>query len=127
MLKAIYSFQDRAAPGERLFVGPMDLRRTPYSDASFYFLFPDLVPATYFIEMDPGIAHAEGSRLADDVASADWLILSNVWTDWTEPNDSDRLGPDAPNQVVRDDVCLFDDYGANPAGAPWFGLYERWW
>lgn len=121
----VADLQDRAAPGERLFVGPMDLRRTPYSDASFYFLFPDLVPATYFIEMDPGIADAEGSRLADDVASADWLILSNVWTDWTEPNDSDRLGPDAPNQVVRDDFCLVDDYGANPAGAPWFALYER--
>lgn len=117
--------QARATPGERLFVGPMDLRRTPYSDASFYFLFPDLVPATYFIEMDPGIADAEGSRLADDVASADWLILSNVWTNWAEPNDSDRLGPDTPNQVVRDQFCLVDDYGATPDGEPWFALYER--
>ena len=71
------------------------------------------------------IADAEGSGLDDDVASADWLILSNVWTNWSEPNDSDRLGPDAPNQVVRDQFCLVGDYGENPAGEPWFSLYGR--
>ncbi|MBK5332651.1 MAG: glycosyltransferase family 39 protein, partial [Ilumatobacteraceae bacterium] len=40
-------------PGERLLVGPSDLRRTWYSDAFFYYMFPELTPATYFIEMDP--------------------------------------------------------------------------
>ena len=34
--------------GERLLVGPSDLRRTWYSDAFFYYLFPELTPATYF-------------------------------------------------------------------------------
>ena len=115
----------RAQPGERLFVGPVDLRQTPYSDAFFYFLFPDLVPATYFIEMDPGIANAPGSRLASDVASADWLILSNVWTGWTEPNASRDVGSDAPNEVVRRDFCLVSDYGDKGDGQPWFQLYQR--
>ena len=49
-------------PGDRLLVGPSDLRRTWYSDAFFYWLFPELEPATYFIEMDPGLANADGSR-----------------------------------------------------------------
>ena len=47
-------------PGERLLVGPSDLRRTWYSDAFFYYMFPELTPATYFIEMDPGLANAPG-------------------------------------------------------------------
>ena len=46
-------------PGQRLFVGPVDLRKTPYSDAYLYYMLPDLVPATYYIEMDPGVANAE--------------------------------------------------------------------
>ena len=100
----------RSRPGQRLFVGPADLRKTPYSDAYFYFLFPELTPATYFIEMDPGVANAPGSRLADDVAGADWLILSRVWEGWTEPNSSSVLGPDRPNEVVRDQFC--------PVGSP---------
>ena len=47
-------------PGERLLVGPSDLRRTWYSDAFFYYMFPELTPSTYFIEMDPGLANAAG-------------------------------------------------------------------
>jgi hypothetical protein len=31
-------------PGERLFVGPSDLSKTPYSDAYWYYLFGDLDP-----------------------------------------------------------------------------------
>ena len=118
-------------PGDRLLVGPADLRRTIYSDASFYYLFPDLTPATFFIEMDPGLADREGSRLADDVASADWLILTNFWTGWFEPNASSEFGSDVPNQVVADQFCVVGNYenalvllyercaegdGINPAG-----------
>ncbi|MCB0978646.1 MAG: hypothetical protein KDB02_14435, partial [Acidimicrobiales bacterium] len=111
-------------PGERLLVGPVDFRFTPYSDAFFYFLFPDLVPATRYIEMDPGIANAPDSGLADEVASADWLILSNVWTNWAEPNASLDAGSDAPNKVVQEKFCKVGAYG-NRDGAPWFELYRR--
>lgn len=111
-------------PGERLLVGPVDFRFTPYSDAFFYFLFPDLVPATRYIEMDPGIANRDDSGLADEVASADWLILSNVWSNWDEPNASRQPGSDAPNQVVRDRFCLAGSYGDRD-GRPWFELYRR--
>ncbi len=116
---------ERSKPGQRLFVGPLDLRKTPYSDAFYYYLFPHLVPATYFIEMDPGIANAKGSRLPDDVASADWLILSNVWTGWTEPNASRDVGPDTANQVVRRKFCEVQRFGDKGDGQPWFVLYRK--
>lgn len=99
-----------ATAGQRLFVGPADLRRTVYDDPFIYHLFPELTPATYFIELDPGLANAEGSSLADDVASADWLVLTNFWTSWYEPNSSADFGSDAPNQVVADQFCLVESF-----------------
>jgi hypothetical protein len=114
-----------AQPGERLFVGPVDLRRTPYSEAFFYYLFPELTPATRYIEMDPGIANAEDSGLADEVRSADWLILSDVWSGWDEPNDSRIDGPDEPNQVVRDEFCLVDEFRTGEDQKLRYQLYRR--
>lgn len=99
-----------AAPGERLIVGPADLRRTIYSDVAFYWLFPELEPATYYIEMDPGLADAEGSRLADDLLTADWVILTNFWTGWFEPNASSNWGPNRPNEVIAEHFCLVGEY-----------------
>ncbi len=107
---AIDELDRLSEPGERLLVGPADLSRTIYSDVAFYFMFPELEPATYFIEMDPGLADDEGSSLAGDVASADWLILTNFWTGWYEPNASSNFGSDAPNQVVADQFCLIGNY-----------------
>lgn len=116
-------------PGQRLFVGTADLRKTPYSDAYLYYLLPHLVPATRYIEMDPGMANAPDSGLADEVASADWLILSHVWDAWDEPNDSRVYGPDRPNQVVERDFCLVGQYRAqrgDPATDPvMFEVYRR--
>ena len=97
-------------PGERLLVGPADLSRTIYSDVMFYYMFPELKPATYFIEMDPGLADKEGSSLAADVQSANWVVLSNLWTGWKEPNASSRHGSQAPNRVVADHFCLVGQY-----------------
>lgn len=96
--------------GERLLVGPVDLRNTSYSDAFLYHLFPELTPATYYIEMDPGLADKEGSRLANDVASADWLILTRFWSGWIEPNESVAFGSDTPNQIVENNFCLRGSY-----------------
>jgi hypothetical protein len=96
-------------PGDRLFVGPVDLRQTAYSDAFFYHLFPEAIPATYYIEMDPGLANQD-PRLADDVYSADWLILTRFWSGWIEPNSSVEFGSDLPNQVVEDNFCLKRSY-----------------
>ena len=102
--------RDRSRPGERLLVGPVDLRRTWYSDTFFYYMFPELPPATRFMEMDPGIADAVGSPLADEVASADWVLLTSFWAGWREPNTAMNFGPDAPNEVVRTQFCLVNSY-----------------
>lgn len=95
----------RVVDGQRLFVGPADLRRTWYSDVYFYWMFPELDPATYYIEMDPGLANAADSSLADDLASADWVILTRFWDGWYEPNTSMEYGSDRPNQVLAEDFC----------------------
>lgn len=113
-------------PGSTLLVAPMDMRKTPYSDAFFYFLFPDMKVGTYYIEMDPWMANRPGSGLADEVAKADFLILSDVWTQWDEPNASRKFGPDRPNEIVRERFCLVGRYGINqvhPGG--FFQLWRR--
>lgn len=98
-------------PGESLLVGTSDLRYTPYSDAFLYYLFPELEPATYFIEMDPGVANDDDSGLADEVRAADYLILSSVWDEWDEPNDSRIAGSNEPNEVIEEQFCEAGDFG----------------
>jgi hypothetical protein len=110
-------------PGDRLVVGPGDLRKTPYSEAFLYFLLPDLVPGTRYIEMDPGVANAPDSGLADEIARADVVILSTIRDDWNEPNDSLLFGPDEPNRVLARDFCLVGSFGIDPFD-PDRGLYE---
>jgi hypothetical protein len=105
-----------APPGGRLFVGPKNLRRTPYSDAFLYYLLPDLDPATYYIEMDPGVANREGSGLADDLASADVVILSAIWDDWNEPNDSRKVGSAEPVRVLEEQFRRVGVYAGRDTG-----------
>jgi hypothetical protein len=102
-----------ATPGQRLFVGPADLRRTNINDTALYHLLPQLRPATYFLEMNPLSANRPNSRLAADVASADWLVLDHSLDVWNEPNDSTKFGSDAPAKVVQEqfEICgRFDTY-----------------
>lgn len=108
----------RSQPGQRLIVGPRDLSRTNYSDVFFYNLFPALTPGTRFIEMDPGIADAPGSPLAGELRRNDWLILSDAWDDWSEPNSSSRSRSQAANHVVAKDYCQV-------ATTPTFTLLRR--
>jgi hypothetical protein len=116
----------KTKPGQRLFVGTADLRKTPYSDAYLYYLLPKLKPGTRYIEMDPGMANAADSGLAKEVRTSDWLILSHVWDAWSEPNASRDFGPDAPNAEVRKHFCLAGDYRTAPdqAGNPGKAVFE---
>lgn len=100
-----------ARPGERLFVGPADLRRTNYNDTFIYYMMPQLQPATYFLEMNPQSANRPGSRLAKDIASADWLVLNHQWDMSDEPNQSAKFASDVPMQIVRDQFELCGQYG----------------
>ena len=100
-------------PGDRIIVGTADLSRTVYNDVSVYYLFPELTPGTYFVEMDPGIADAAGSGLADDIEDADYLVLTNIWGGWVEPNATMRRGSQEANQAVADNFCLIRTFEEN--------------
>lgn len=100
-----------ASPGERVFVGPADLRRTNANETFIYHLLPQLRPATYFLEMNPRSANRPNSRLGQDIASADWLVLSHRFDGWNEPNKSAELGSDQPMRVVKDQFELCGQYG----------------
>ena len=102
-----------AKPGDRLFVGPGDLSRTVYADTYVYWLFSELEPATYYIEMDPGLADLAGSGMAADIASADFVVLTNTWGGWTEPNASGIRQSPEHNQAVADNFCLVESYETN--------------
>jgi hypothetical protein len=120
--------EELTEPGDKVVVGTGDLRRTPYSEAYLYYLLPDLEPGTRYIEMDPGVANAEDSGLADELRASDVVILSTMYDNWIEPNTSMDPGSDEPNQVLDELYCLHDRYGDNPAageGRPIFELYVR--
>jgi hypothetical protein len=114
-----------AKPGDRLFVGTTDLRKTPLSEAYLYYMLPDNPPATRYIEMDPGVANVKGSGMAKDLASARIAILSGAWNDWSEPNDSRKIGSDASNKVLVRDFCLVGEWGVHRTGDPLYQLFVR--
>lgn len=99
-------------PGQRLFVGPFDLRRTNYTATYLYHLLPHLVPASYFLEMNPFSANRPNSRLANDVRTADWLLLDHRHDEWSEPNASAQFGSDAPNRMIEQEFEALADVGS---------------
>jgi hypothetical protein len=113
--------EEVAEPGDRLLVGPADLRRTPYVDSVVYHLLPQLEPATRFVYMNPATSLYEDDELADDVASADVLVLSHRWDNWVEPNESVDFGPPTANDVVREQFCRADDAGTDAV----FEVYRK--
>jgi hypothetical protein len=110
--------EQRASGGDSLFVGPRDLRRSNHNDTFIYHLMPRLEPASYFMELNPSTANRRGSGLARDLERADFLVLAARWDRFNERNESSRLGPAAPNAVVRARFCLRVKQGS-------YELYER--
>ena len=100
-----------ARPGQRMFVGPNDLRYTNYNDSYLYFLLPQLAPATRYIEMNPGVANREGAGMAEQLASADLIVLNRSYDNWREPNASSIAGSDAANKVVETRFCEHRSFG----------------
>jgi hypothetical protein len=107
-----------STPGQRIFVGPHDLRRTNYCDTFIYHLMPKLRPASYFLEMNPFSANRPGSRLANDIRTADWVVLDRRWDEWEQSNRSGENGSDEPNVVIRKDFEFLGAYGP-------YGLFRR--
>lgn len=106
------------SPGQRLFVGPRDLRRAICNDTFLYYLLPDFTPASYFLEMNPFSANGPHSHLDEELRTADWIILTSMWDNWIEPNASSQLGPDTPLRVVATEFTLIAHDGA-------YSLFQR--
>ena len=109
--RLLRNLEGAAAPGERLFVGPADLRRTNLNDTFLYHLLPELRPASYFLEMNPGCANRPNSRLASDVASADWLVLNHLLDFMNEKNESAKFGSDLPARIVNERFQMCAQFG----------------
>ena len=114
--------------GDSLIVATADLRKTPYSDAYLYYLYPELKVGTYYIEMDPGVANAADSKLPQEIAVADFLVLSSVWHDWDEPNDARDAIDNGSNSAVRENFVCLGEFGMLPpsAPAPMDFIYQVW-
>jgi hypothetical protein len=101
---------DVTKPGDRIFVGPSDLSNTEYNDTFLYHLVPDLIPASYFMEMNPGTADRPGSRLLSDVSTADVIIRTTRFDDWTGSRSVPSQGPPS---IIPNMFC------AGPTFGPW--------
>ena len=111
MTAALWLVDHYSRPGDRFFEGPSDLRFTNYNEPSFYWLEPHLTPATYYLEMNPGIANTSTSGLAKEVASADVLLLSRRYEMFSEPNTSTKPGSPDPNVEVMQHFCVVAEKG----------------
>jgi hypothetical protein len=104
----LHAVDERARPGDRLFVGPADLRTADYNDTYLYFLLPQLQPGTFYLEMDPGVANGAGSGLAGQISRDRFVILTAQ--SGTSPAGG-QLGPDAPNKVVQQQFVEVGSWG----------------
>ena len=55
--------------------------------------------------MNPYTALRAGSGFTDELRTADWLILTDRWDLWVEPNDSAEYGSPEPSRIVRELFC----------------------
>ena len=107
-----------AQPGQSVFVGPLDLRRTKYSDTYLYYLLPKLAPASFYTELNPGAANSRDSGLATELSRADLLLLTSYYDAAEEPNASSDPGAAAASSVVRRQFCEVAQAGS-------YRLYRR--
>jgi hypothetical protein len=112
LLALLRQVDESSKPGMTIFVGPQDLRRTNCNDTVLYFLLPHLRPATFYLEMNPGIDLNESSRLVSELQKSDVLILTSRWDPWDEPNNSSTYGPAIANETVRREFRVIGQWGA---------------
>ena len=51
--------------------------------------------------------------LADDIEQADFVVLTNFWSGWLEPNTSVQRQSQEHNQAIADNFCLVGQYESN--------------
>jgi hypothetical protein len=98
-----------AEPGDSIVVGSDDLLRTFYSDTYLYHLLPDLDPGTYYLTMAPGTANGDDSKLPEEVADADVVVLGTLPSYEQLLPRSETGNPEA-QQVLEEHFCLRDNF-----------------
>jgi len=96
-----------ARPGDRVLVGPSDLRYAYMLDTSVYHLIPQYT-AGFYLEADPGLYNRVGSRLESDVRAADFAIINSKMIKSREENTSSQPGWDAPQKITGHSVQAGD-------------------
>lgn len=92
-------------PGDRLVVGSDDLIRTFYNDTYLYHLLPELEPGTYYLTMAPGTANGDDSRLPEEVAAADVVVLGTL-PSYEQLLPNSDLGSSEATEVLAQHFCL---------------------
>lgn len=95
-----------ASAGAPVFIGAMDMSKPTLTWAMFYHLLPSSSVQAYYLEIPPGLDDVQAARLADDVHSADVLLLSEFSDENREllfPN-IQPIADDA-DVVVREEFC----------------------
>jgi hypothetical protein len=108
----------RAHPGQRIFIGPDNLRTANYNDTFIYFLLPQLTPGSYYLEMNPGVANGTNSQLSRDLEKDQFLILTDRYDKFPDLDRSTRFGPETPNEIVKRQFVRIGSKG------PWV-VYQR--
>lgn len=98
-----------AQPNQTLFVGPQDLRRLLFNDVFVYWLVPELRPASRLVVLNPTLDPEVWTSLADDLARADFLLLTSAYHAWPEPNASRAFGPDTLSRLVQARFCVVEE------------------
>lgn len=100
--KIVEYINQHSQPGEKIFVGPGDLRRTFYADLYFYHLFlPKLSPSGYFIELNPLLTNSETSGIDQQIRGSQWVLLNQIYDHFYEANRSAELGSNKPGLVLK--------------------------
>src|SRR5207244_7584304 len=86
--KMLDQLEKSSSPKQRLFVGPLDLRRTNYNDTFIYHLMLQLRRATSFQPIDP--VHVSPPISVGRIGS----FSTGVSHVWNEPNASSEFGAD---------------------------------
>jgi len=112
----IPAINDASEPGDSVFVGPSDLSRTFYGDTFVYYLFPDLEPASFYLELNNGTANGDDSKLPEELEDTDLLVLTDRHEADTEA--AGEAGSGDAQAVVDERFCTIAREGSYRLLAP---------
>lgn len=96
---------DHVEPGSRLFVGALDMSVPVANLIVLYHLLPEYRVHAYYVEIPDGVANVAGGGLAEDVARADALVLTERPPDLFLVIPPTGRGTDEADRLARSRFC----------------------